>query len=215
MDKELNNGCYIKNFILSPSFQEKQPWVMWLTGKLSVIPAHYWTASRFFGGAATIYLYSVGRPILSIIAFILFALTDWVDGKVARHRNEHGGKGAVLDGFADKVFVLPIIWKWGAQYVHPAFIGLLIVIEGSGYVIIPALYKLGLIKREKKEMYEHIMAGKYKFACQVVLVFLLWVASSFGGGGYISTGVIYALLGLIIGLAVLSIAGKINPKWAI
>lgn len=205
---------YMKNFVLNPSFQEKQPWVIWLTGKFSVIPAHYWTSSRFLGGATVIYLSWINWTISSLIAFLLFALTDWVDGKVARFRNEQGSAGALLDGIADKIFILPIIWKWGMQYVHPAFIYSLIFIEISGYCIIPVFYRLKLIKREKKEMYEHIMAGKYKFTCQVVLVFLLWVANNLVGGS-VWTGVIYALLGLVIGLAVLSIAGKINPKWAI
>lgn len=217
MDKELNNGCYIKNFILSPSFQEKQPWVMWLTGKLSVIPAHYWTSSRFLGGFATVGLYSINRPYLSIIAFLLFALTDWIDGKVARSRNEHGGIGAVLDGVADKVFILPIIVWWCYQlYPYLLYLAVpLAIIEFISYPLILLAHIMGWIKKERKEIYEHIMAGKYKFFLQVISVFALWAALRSGSGEWPWVIGIGAILGGVIVLAALSIAGKINPKWAI
>jgi len=200
---------YMKNFVLDPSFQERQPWVIWLTGKFSVIPAHYWTASRFLGGAATIGL--TDKPVLSLIVFLLFALTDWVDGKVARFRNEQGNAGALLDGIADKVFILPIIAYWGIQFSHMVFVALLFVIEIAGYLLVPIFS----VKREKEGIFEHIMAGKYKFALQVVLVSVLWIAQNLAGVSFLWIIAINAIWGGVIILAILSVAGKINPKWAI
>lgn len=209
----LSYVMYVKNFISSPEFQERQPWVRWLTQRLSIIHPHVWTGSRFFGSIATIAL--VSRPVLSLIVFLLFALTDWVDGKVARIRNEQGGTGALLDGIADKVFIIPIIAFWGIRFSHIAPIAILATIEFGGYPLIWSLYKKGYIKKERKGVYEHIMAGKYKFSLQVALVSALWLAQNLGDGGLPWIIGINIILGVVISLAVLSVAGKINPKWAI
>lgn len=219
--------AYIRNFVSSPSFQEKQPWVIGITRRFSVIPAHYWTGSRFFGSTAVCLLFYLGYPYLSMAVFLLFALTDWVDGKVARFRGEQGGFGAKLDGAADKVFILPIIAYLGHEFSRATseellldaellvFIGVLWLIEGGGYLVIWIMYKLGRIKKEKSEIYEHIMAGKYKFAFQVVLVGILWIANNFGSGSMFWLSIIYIILGGVIVLAALSVAGKIDSRWAI
>lgn len=172
MEKSIRFANYILAFILKPSFQDKQKWVKWLISRLSVIGPNYWTGSRFFGGIATIVVsaYFWG---LSIVVFLLFALTDFVDGKVARYlKVANGNQGAFLDALADKIFVIPIIWFWGWPYASHFLLWTMTGVEVGGNIL---LFALNLIfKNEKKGIYDHLNVGKYKFGLQVFLVCLLW-----------------------------------------
>jgi CDP-diacylglycerol--glycerol-3-phosphate 3-phosphatidyltransferase len=47
-----------------------------------------------------------GQLTLALILFILGALSDLIDGKLARNRGQEGNFGKLLDPFADKVLVL-------------------------------------------------------------------------------------------------------------
>ncbi len=47
-----------------------------------------------------------GQVTLALILFLLGALSDLIDGKVAREKGEEGSFGKLLDPFADKVLVI-------------------------------------------------------------------------------------------------------------
>jgi CDP-diacylglycerol---serine O-phosphatidyltransferase len=185
---------YVKLFVISQEFQEKQPWVRLITRKCSFVSHHVWTSSRFFGGGLTIVAewYSI---YLSIFVFLLFAWTDWIDGKVARFRHAQNGKlGAVLDGAADKFFVIPIIGWWGGEFIISYLIYLMAMIEFGGYFVIYVINGKKVTAAinsvisffwpgrklpdpmVKTDIYEHNLIGKIKFTLQVVMIVFIWVA---------------------------------------
>ncbi|WBF65715.1 MAG: CDP-diacylglycerol--glycerol-3-phosphate 3-phosphatidyltransferase [Candidatus Kinetoplastibacterium crithidii] len=62
------------------------------------------------------YLGDLARDVVSLILFILAALTDWLDGWLARRLNQTTSFGAFLDPVADKLMVcssLIILLKLG------------------------------------------------------------------------------------------------------
>ncbi|MBI1970437.1 CDP-alcohol phosphatidyltransferase family protein [Candidatus Woesearchaeota archaeon] len=56
---------------------------------------------------------------LAIASFLFVALSDVIDGYIARKRNEVDALGAFLDPFADKVFVILIFAALAAQFDLP------------------------------------------------------------------------------------------------
>ena len=55
-----------------------------------------------------VYQWPVEMPLRNLIAtlmFIIFALTDWADGYLARKLNQTSAFGAFLDPVADKILV--------------------------------------------------------------------------------------------------------------
>ena len=67
---------------------------------------------------------------LALILFVLGALSDLIDGKVARERGEEGSLGKLLDPFADKVLVISaLIALIDAGYVQSLPVILLTIRE--------------------------------------------------------------------------------------
>jgi cardiolipin synthase (CMP-forming) len=111
--------------------------------------AHLLTLSRLL--LAVLFWYSVGTPALAVATMATAALTDFVDGRVARFvRRRHAargrpipiGPGSWLDPLCDKTFVLSVI---AATYVtlRPP-LSLLVVISARELVLVPlaAAYRL-------------------------------------------------------------------------
>ncbi len=53
--------------------------------------------------------YMFVSPILASVLFALAAITDWIDGRLARHRQDFSPNGKRLDELTDKGFVLGIL----------------------------------------------------------------------------------------------------------
>ena len=54
-------------------------------------------------------------PVANLIAtvmFVVFALTDWLDGYLARKLNQTSAFGAFLDPVADKFWSVLACWCW-------------------------------------------------------------------------------------------------------
>lgn len=215
---------YFINFLTSPEFQEQQNWVKVLIKNVKRIHHNVWTFVRIPAGALIVYMLILEiNPLVVFGIFLLFAITDWFDGKVYRMRNgifgmslkevalESSKFGAILDGIADKFFVLPIIWHLGVYFSSWYVLALLCIIEGGGNILIWALKKTGYIKRGEN-IYEHLYIGKLKLGLQVFLICILWVAS-FTSSEWIWWKLwINVILGIIIMLAFFSIACKIKQE---
>ncbi len=80
----------------------------------------YITIFRFFAGLMMIMAYAfVAQPFLIIfILFLLGAITDWVDGFLARKMNLQSRFGAFLDPVADKYLVTVSLIVLNAHFQH-------------------------------------------------------------------------------------------------
>lgn len=215
---------YLMIFCTDQGFQERQVWVQFIIKNVSWIHHHIWTGVRIFGGFHVIYLFESGvSNYFTLLIFVLYAITDWFDGKVYRWRKgifgqppnvvamENNKFGPIFDGITDKFFVLPVIWYLGDSFSSLWVFVFLFFVEGAGNIIIFLLDKLKLIKRGRN-IYEHLVIGKIKFGLQVALVTFLWVAVFISPDWYWWKLWINLFLGVILLLAVFSIACKIDYR---
>ncbi|SDK43327.1 cardiolipin synthase [Microbulbifer yueqingensis] len=85
----------------------------------------------------------------ALLAFSLGALTDLLDGQLARRYRWHSQMGALLDPVADKLFVLcllPLMWNFGP--VVAVFAVLVIIRYGIQLTVFPVL--MGWLRRPFK-----------------------------------------------------------------
>jgi CDP-diacylglycerol--glycerol-3-phosphate 3-phosphatidyltransferase len=64
---------------------------------------------------------------LALVTFVLLALTDLLDGYVARKTGEVTGMGKLLDPIADKLLVMAVILPLIGRDVIPAWLGVIIL----------------------------------------------------------------------------------------
>lgn len=67
------------------------------------------TLSRLLSPVIIIPLLMTGNFVFASISVVLFELTDWFDGFIAKKYNAHSEFGRLLDAFTDKIFVLSLI----------------------------------------------------------------------------------------------------------
>src|SRR3989338_5651552 len=85
--------------------------------------------------------------LIAAVIFVAASLTDWLDGRMARRRNQVTQFGTLLDPVADKLLVAAAIGAWVAMVI----IGRELVVTGlrgialSMGVVVPAS-KLGKLK---------------------------------------------------------------------
>jgi len=214
MEKFLKALVYAVKFVTDPKFQWEQAWVREVAGKCSVIHENIWTSNRFLGSAVVIWVsHKYQDPFLVLLILALFALADWVDGKVILAKGKIGTKkGSILDVLADRALILPIILYWGwwdKKFIFLPLFVLLAVIDLFSYVFLEILKRQGVIKDEGN-FYEHLKIGKYKFGLQIILGVLLWLAFFFTPDWLWWPIIINVLLGIIIILAGFAVACKID-----
>ncbi len=160
----------IFRFLTDPSpggYQDKNRLVRWLVARCSIFPANVWTAARIVAPIFIIPAY-YWSSILSLILFALFAATDFIDGKVARHRGQASNVGAWLDPLADKVFVV-VCFYWFGLIARPILsvelFWLFTGVELGGRVIVGIVWKIRRSKIDVKAKWY----GKIKFGLQIAL----------------------------------------------
>jgi len=142
------------------------------------------------------------RPIyaLALFFYLLACITDFLDGALARRRNEYSKYGASLDPTADKVLNGSIfgcyLWficeeGWFLRQI----IRIALVIDGITFFAAAAFFFLGK-KRVSANPY-----GKLKFGFQCVGIYFLMVRSA---------GLAFVTLSLGAGLGILSIFGHMG-----
>ena len=171
---------YWWKFFTDPDFQEQQPWMQPVMQFFGLLPPNVWTSMRVPGGLVVWWLMCHGFYISALVAFLLFVLTDWADGKSARYRKQVTPNGGIFDGVADKCLVIPtmgyLLWRFLSQcyscwrVIIPALF-LLMVISEVSRILMPCSQRF-----DKKKHFYAIWYGKCKFGVQVVLTVMLWFA---------------------------------------
>ncbi len=139
-----------------------------------ITPTHL-SLLRLFLALPIIYLLLNQHQTLALIVFIFSALLDFIDGPLARATNQVTTLGKLLDPFADKVMILPVVCLLGPYYISLALIGLILGLELT-LIVISVILKPILERRGIKKPLGANIFGKYKMSVQVVLVLLFFLA---------------------------------------
>jgi len=117
------------------------------------------------------------QNLVATVLFVVFALTDWADGWLARRLNQTSSFGAFLDPVADKFLVcasLLVLVHLGRADV---FVGLIII---GREIAISALREWMAQIGASRSVAVHVL-GKLKTVVQMVAIpFLLFDGSLFG-----------------------------------
>ena len=120
--------------------------------------------------------------LVATTLFVLFALTDWLDGYLARKLNQTSAFGAFLDPVADKFLIVASLLVLLEQGRVGALVALIII---GREIAISALREWMAHIGASRSVAVH-MLGKLKTVSQMVAIpFLLYDGSLFG---FIDTG---------------------------
>jgi CDP-diacylglycerol--glycerol-3-phosphate 3-phosphatidyltransferase len=117
------------------------------------------------------------RNFIATVMFVVFALTDWLDGFLARRLNQTSAFGAFLDPVADKFLVCASVLVLVHLNRADVFVGLIII---GREIAISALREWMAQIGATKSVAVH-MIGKVKTVVQMVAIpFLLFDGMLFG-----------------------------------
>lgn len=117
------------------------------------------------------------RNLLATVMFVLFALTDWLDGFLARRLNQTSAFGAFLDPVADKFLVCASLLVLVHMDRTDVFVALIII---GREIAISALREWMAQIGASRSVAVH-MLGKVKTTVQMVAIpFLLFDGRLFG-----------------------------------
>jgi len=122
---------------------------------------------------------AAGRNLLATVLFVVVALTDWLDGYLARKLNQTSSFGAFLDPVADKFLVCASLLVLVHLQRVDVFVALIII---GREIAISALREWMARIGASKSVAVH-MLGKVKTAVQMVAIpFLLYDGHVYGLG---------------------------------
>lgn len=105
--------------------------------------------------------------MLALVIFTLAALTDFLDGKIARGRNLITDFGRLMDPIADKILVIAAFLAFVELKIIPAW--MIIVIIAREFLITG----LRLLAANKNIIIAAVKSGKHKTVSQMVSIFVI------------------------------------------
>lgn len=150
----------------------------WL--RIVLIPlliAVYYVPDSWLGG--------VGRNLIATVVFVVAAVTDWLDGYLARRLNQTSAFGAFLDPVADKLMI-------AAALIMLVQLGRLDAIVAA--IIIGREITISALREWMAQIGAHksvavSMIGKIKTTAQMVAIPLLLYRDPIGGFDIVSAGI--------------------------
>lgn len=118
--------------------------------------------------------FGVPRHILGVVMFLAAALTDYLDGHIARSRDQVTRLGKLLDPIADKLLISAALISLVENQLAPAWA--VVIIVGREF----AVSGLRSIAAADGVVISASKMGKFKMLAQVVTVALLIVSSVAG-----------------------------------
>jgi cardiolipin synthase (CMP-forming) len=117
------------------------------------------------------------QNLIATVMFVVFALTDWADGFLARKLNQTSAFGAFLDPVADKILVCASVLVLVHLGRADVFVGLIII---GREIVISSLREWMAIIGATKSVAVH-MVGKLKTSVQMTAIpFLLFDGVALG-----------------------------------
>ena len=132
------------------------------------------TMSRIFLTPVIAYLWMNYFILTGAAVFIFAAWTDWLDGIIARALNLESDFGAFMDGLADKIMILSLLWV-AEYYYHPPLNLLGITSTRNAFITIAVIEIMLVLVRSPRLVSKNINIyagnlGKSKFIVQLLLV---------------------------------------------
>ena len=106
----------------------------------------------------------------ALLAFLLAASTDWLDGYLARRWRQTSPLGALLDPIADKVLVLGLFLAFVQLRLAPAWMVLLILLREL------VITGVRLFAASRNVVLAAAMEGKHKTVSQMVTIVVILAA---------------------------------------
>ena len=104
---------------------------------------------------------------LALVVFIIATWTDYLDGYLAKKRNEISDFGRLMDPIADKILVIAAFLAFVEMKLVPAWIIVIIIFREF------TITGLRLIALVKGKVIEAEMAGKHKTISQMVSIYMI------------------------------------------
>lgn len=131
------------------------------------------TVARFAMTPIVLYLILIGRYGWGLIAFIIVALTDTVDGALARTRNQITQWGTMYDPLADKLLIMSMVFGVVVRELDVALGITIVVIEA-------VILALGWYAYTHGHAITANRWGKLKMTLEVIGVCILLLGLTFG-----------------------------------
>jgi CDP-diacylglycerol--glycerol-3-phosphate 3-phosphatidyltransferase len=110
--------------------------------------------------------------VSALVLAVAVAVTDWLDGAIARSRNQTSNLGKLLDPLADKVFVAAALVAYTELQIVPAWATAVII--GREFLVTG----LRSIAMEQGRVIAADTLGKHKTAWQLALVMSVLLAEA-------------------------------------
>lgn len=162
---------------------------------VSILPNHV-TVFRFLATPVVAILMFYGRYYTGLVAFLLVAFTDMIDGSLARTRNQITDWGKIYDPLADKILIGSMVFIIVLRYID---FWTAIIIIGIEIIIILVAW----IRKIKGKVVQANQWGKIKMILQVLGVTVLLLSIIFNWASLLpfASGILY----LAIAFAVVSL----------
>lgn len=151
------------------------------------------------------FLFSKGiaSKTLALVVFIIATWTDFLDGFLAKKRNEISDFGKLMDPIADKILIIAAFLAFVEMKLVPAWIIVIIIFREF---IITGLRLIALVKGK---VIEAEMAGKHKTVSQMVSIYIILVfivGKEYGTSifGFWNKGLEYSLKNIIFYMMLLT-----------
>ncbi|MEI6648789.1 MAG: CDP-alcohol phosphatidyltransferase family protein [Actinomycetes bacterium] len=166
------------------------------------------TLLRAFGIPLFLWVYLVDhRPVLSFVILAIGALTDYLDGKVARALNQESKLGAIMDPAIDRAYIAATIVSLALRHVIPWWLVIVLIARDVWLALV-----LIVVRRRGGKVFSVTFLGKaatfnllYAFPLLLVnsphglgrvALVLGWSFAIWGMALYLLTGIHYSYLGL-------------------
>ena len=114
-----------------------------------------------------LFIQGPGAKVIALIIFLLACLTDFLDGQIARKRNEISDFGKIMDPVADKILTLGIFLSFVELQLIPAWMVIMIIIREF------LITGMRLFAMKKGTVLAAESAGKHKTVSQMVTIFFI------------------------------------------
>lgn len=172
----------------------------------TVANPNHWTALRVIGAVPLVLMINEGSFIQALGLFVILALTDFMDGLVARIYGRVTAFGKFFDPLADKIFLLSALF---ALIPLAFFFDFLILCFYEGLLFIIAAFAYFFPKNTWIALGANRF-GKAKARSEVALIMLFFAARM---DIWLNVAVLQVMFLAVIALAIASVLGHCKFLW--